>query len=213
MAQLDGICAAVRTEFDRVDEAREEALATSRRIIRNAATTIKHVHRREFAEAAALLAETKQMAAELIAGVAGFPTIAGAGFVQDALKECAEALILTAVVRGEDVPLPAEAGLPPAPYLNGMAEVVGELRRHVLDLIREEDPARAEPVLSTMDDIYHAIMSFDYPDAVSLGLRHRADAARGLVERTRGDLTNALQAARLERRLADLRARLPEDTS
>ncbi len=206
MAGLEDICAKIRDEFERLDATREEALATSRRIIRNAATVIKHVHRAQFEQAAELLRETTQMATELIDRLESFPTIFAAGFVQDALKEWAEAMITACVVRGEELPDPDEAGLPYGPYGTGRAEVVGELRRHVLDLVREQDPGRAEPMLATMDDIYHAIVTFDYPDAVTQGLRHRTDAARGLVERTRGDLTNALQQARLERRLAEVRA-------
>jgi translin len=128
--------------------------------------------------------------------------------VTDALKEYAEAHQTLALVQGRPLPAPDEIGVSPATYLNGLAEAIGEMRRRVLDLIRMDRPAEAEAMLDEMDELYALLMTYDYPEAVTLGLRRRTDAARGLVERTRGDVTNALQQARLEQRMAEFRERL-----
>jgi translin len=138
------------------------------------------------------------------------PSLWFAGFVTDALKEFAEAHLTLRVLKGEPLPAPEEIGVSPPTYLNGLAETIGEMRRHVLDLIRTGRPEDAEAVLDEMDEFYALLMTFDYPEAVSLGLRRRTDAARGFVERTRGDVTNALQQARLEAKMAQLQARIDE---
>lgn len=208
LSKLEQIAEAIRMEFDRLDHARETAYVRSREVVRAASTCIKHVHRGEIAAAREQLAETQRLTAEMLAAVAQTPELRYGGFVCDAEKECAEAAIVLACITGEALPGPEDLGVYPAAWLNGLAEVVGEFRRHVLDMIRTDGLDRAEEYLAAMDTIYQTIMAFDYPNAISLGLRSRSDNARGLVERTRGDLTNALRAARLEKRMAELEEKL-----
>jgi len=208
--ELDAVAAAAREFLDREDERREEALEFSRQVIRTASAIIKHAHRDEHDEARALLAEAGEAVAEMNVRLQASPSLWFAGFVTDALKEFAEAHLTFRIVRGEPLPTPEDIGVSPATYLNGLAEAIGEMRRHALDLIRMGEPQRAEAVLDEMDDHYTLLMGFDYPEAVTLGLRRRTDAARGLVERTRGDVTNALQQARLEAKMAQFQARIDE---
>ena len=208
LSRLEEIAEGIRAEFDRLDAAREVAYVRSREVVRSSSVTIKHVHRGEWAEARAQLAETRRLCDEMLAAVAEAPELRYGGFVSDAEKEYAEAAIVLAAIAGEPLPTPTELGIYGAAWLNGLAEVVGEFRRHVLDMIRTNDNARAERYLEAMDGIYAVIMTFDYPNAISLGLRSRSDNARGMVERTRGDLTNALRAGRLEQRMAELEAKL-----
>lgn len=205
---LNEIAESIRATFDVMDQAREKAYVTSRQVIREASVCIKHLHREEADEAAAKLAQTRALVDEMSAAVAQAPALGYGGFVTDAEKEYAEAALLLACVAGKALPTPEELGITGAAWLNGLSEVVGELRRYVLDRIRLDDPEKAEEYLETMEEAYQVIMSFDYPNAISLGLRGRTDAARGLIERTRGDLTNALQAKRLAQQMAGLQARL-----
>lgn len=206
--ELEAIAAGARSYLDGVDAARENALDVSRQIIRAAATAIKHVHRQEAEEARALLDETKGAVVQINERLRETPSLWFAGFVQDGLKEYAEAEQTYHIILGRPLPTPEELNVPPPTYLNGLAEVIGEMRRHVLDLIRLGEPAQAQATLEQMDDLFAMLMTFDYPDAVSFGLRRRVDAARGMVERTRGDVTNALQQARLEEKMAQLRSRV-----
>ena len=173
-----------------------------------ASTTIKTIHREKISEARQLLQETAGLTAEMLAVLEDTPALRHGGFVGDAEKEYAEAAITLAVITGEPLPAPEELGIDYAPWLNGLAEAGGEFRRHILDLIRQDGLDRAEEFLSTMDEIYHTIIGFDYPNAISLGLRGRGDALRGMVERTRGDLTNALRQAHLEQRLTEFDEKL-----
>lgn len=204
--ELEAIAAAARAHLDLIDAAREDGLAASREITRAAATAIKHVHRQEADEARALLDETAGTVTALAERLNETPVLWYAGFVQDALKEFAEARLTYCIVQHEQLPTPDDIGVSAAAYLNGLAEAIGEMRRRSLDLIRTGRAGEAEEMLEEMDELYATLMAFDYPNAVSLGLRSRVDAARGLVERTRGDVTNALQQARLEEKMGRLRS-------
>ena len=180
----------------------------SRQVIRSSSTAIKTIHREQIAEARQLLEETARLTAEMLAALDEVPELRYGGFVADAEKEYAEAAITLSAVTGEPLPSPTELHIDYAPWINGLAEAGGEFRRHVLDLMRRDEPDRAEQFFEIMEEIYHTIIGFDYPKAISLGLRGRGDALRGMVERTRGDLTNTLCQARLERRLAEFDAKL-----
>ncbi len=211
-SELEQIAARAREHLDRIDAAREDALAAARQITRAAATVIKHVHRQEADEARALLDETAETVTTLAQRLNETPVLWYTGFVQDALKEFAEAQLTYCIVQHERLPTPEDIGVPSAAYLNGLAEAIGEMRRRALDLIRTGRAAEAEQTLEEMDEFYATLMTFDYPNAVSLGLRSRVDAARGLVERTRGDVTNALQQARLEEKMGRLRSHIDDGT-
>jgi len=137
-----------------------------------------------------------------------FPDLYYSGYVGNAQTEYAEVSILNAVLHGEKIPTPGQLQVDNAAYLNGAGDVVGELRRHVLDLIRRGRPGEGEQFLDLMDELYTALMSFDYPDAITHGLRKKTDVARSLVERTRGDLTNALQVRDLKAAMGDLERKL-----
>jgi translin len=208
--ELEAVAAGARAFLDCEDGRREEALEFSRQVIRTASTIIKHAHRGEYDQASALLAEAGDAVRHVNERLQDSPSLWFAGFVTDALKEFAEAHLTLRVLKGEPLPAPEEIGVSPPTYLNGLAETIGEMRRHVLDLIRTGRPEDAEAVLDEMDEMYALLMGFDYPEAVTLGLRRRTDAARGFVERTRGDVTNALQQARLERKMAQFEARIDE---
>ncbi len=210
LSGLKQICEQVVASFDKQDSAREEAYGLSRQIVRVASNCIRSVHRQENEAARELLAEARELTGRMIAAMANQPRLRFGGFVGDAEKEYAEAAITYAVIGGEPLPTPDELEIDYAPWLNGLAEAGGEFRRHILDLIREDRPDEAEEYLDVMDEIYHSIMGFDYPNAISYGLRGRSDALRGMLERTRGDMTNALRQARLEQRLAEFEERLPE---
>jgi translin len=184
-------------------QAREQALTVSRQVIRNSANAIRAVHRNDFTEAGRLISEASAKLAETLSIRADNPEIYYAGFLSDARKEFTEANITLAVISGNDIPDAAMLGVDPPAYLNGMAEVIGELRRYILDSLRRDDIGRCEELMELMDEIYGILVTVDFPEAVTAGLRHSTDAMRGVLERTRGDLTISLQQRRLEQRLAD----------
>lgn len=185
-------------------QARERALAVSRQVIRSSANAIRAVHRNDFDEARRLIGEASERLSETISIRDDNPEIYYAGFLSDARKEYTEANITLAVISGTDIPDAETLGIDPPAYLNGMAEVIGELRRYILDALRRDDTGRCEELMELMDEIYGILVTVDFPEAVTGGLRHSTDAMRGVLERTRGDLTVSLQQRRLEQRLADL---------
>lgn len=204
LERIDEYAEEARRQLEQVHRDREEAYTTSREIVQSASATIKAVHRGEFDEAREQVAHTRELHDRMMAAVAASPAIGYAGFVGDAAREYAEAAQVLALIADRELPAPAELGVDCADWLNGLGDTVGELRRHVLDLIRHDAVEVAEVYLGIMDEILQTIMSFDYPESVTKGLRKRSDQARGAVERTRGDLTTALRQSRLERRMREL---------
>jgi len=203
--RLESIVGAIREDFEARHRAREAGLAASRRVVQLSANSIRAVHRREFEQAESLLAEARTQADAAREALAAYPEIYHAGFLHDALKEYAEARLSLALVRGQPLPSPEAIGVEYAAYLNGLAEAVGELRRATLDAMREDDRERPEELLAAMDEIYSQLVTIDFPDAITRGLRRTTDMVRGVTERTRGDLTLASMHQQLEARIAELR--------
>jgi translin len=174
---LDQISEEVRVRFDHRMNARERALPAARRAIRSCANAIRAIHRSEWEQAHRLMDQAKEAIDEAV--VAGV----------------------------SQLPTPEELGVEDAPFLNGMAEAIGEGRRYILDLLRHGEVDRGEAILSAMDDIYYVLVSMDYPDAITMNLRRSTDVARSLIEKTRGDLSIAI----VQRQLRDALDRHAKD--
>ena len=188
--------------------ARERALPKSRTAIRYCANSIRATHRQEFATAEELLLQASTLVGEMAIDLQDQPDIFYAGFVQDAQKEYAEAATFMAIVQNRPLPEAEELGIGWAPYLNGLGEMVGELRRYVLDQLRRGNINQGEVFLRHMDDVYALLTTVDFPDAITLGLRRTTDSTRGILEKTRGDLTVAVSQAQLEQRMLALQQEL-----
>ena len=186
-----------RAVLDAKHAARETTLGACRRTIQCCAAAIRAVQREEYPLAEQLIADAAAELARADAAVAGHPDVRHGGYLHDAKKEFAEAHLTLAFVRGDALPGAEAIGVEIPAYLNGMAEAASELRRHALDCLRADRLARAEELLAVMDEVYALLVTVDYPDAVTGGLRRTTDALRAVIERTRGDLTNALVAQRL----------------
>lgn len=195
ISQLGGVA---RDAFDDKHQAREVTIAASRKAIQACAASIRATHRGEFDTAEKLAREARDHLVEADAVLVGHPDVRTTGPLYDAKKELAEAWLTLALVRDDPLPTPDELNLEIAPYCNGLAEAASELRRQLLDRLRAGDLARAETLMGAMDDIYSLLVTIDYPDGVTGGLRRTTDALRAVLERTRGDLTTAMVAARLQ---------------
>jgi translin len=208
MQNLETITERIRQTFDARTQARDQALAQARLLTRHAANTIRAIHRDEEDLAQVHLDQARSLALALRTDLAIYPDLYYAGYTQDALKEYAEASITRVLVANLTLPSPEDLGLEYATYLNGLAETVGELRRRCLDLLRHGYSDETERLLTCMDDIYSVLVTLDYPDAITNGLRRQTDLVRGILERTRGDLTISLREQHLEQALASLAGRL-----
>lgn len=209
LSHFEQIAEEIRAELARQDLLREEALVLSRRIIRAAALTIRATHRADFAQAEECLASARQDLIRLEEIAAACPLFAGIGYVVDAQKEFTEACLTYALIHGDSLPRPEHLHVPVAPYLNALGETVGELRRSILDELRQDRYARCESLLEVMQQAYDFLATVDYPDALTGGLRRTTDAVRGILERTRADLTTALRQRRLRESLENLERKLP----
>jgi translin len=198
----------IRAHFDAKHAAREPALRLSREVVRLSANAIRAVHRSDFETAEERIGHASEKLSAACEGLADHQDIFNAGFVHDAAKEYAEASLTLAIIAGRPLPTPEDLNISAAAYLNGLGETVGELRRHLLDSLRRGDIKHCEESLASMDDIYDILVTMDYPEAVTAGLRRNTDAVRGILERTRGDFTNAFVQRQLENKLEDLGKRL-----
>ncbi len=198
---LEDIAEQIRRGFTELDAAREKVLPCCREVIRNCSQAIRAVHRQEFDRAAELLKTARSLLDEAQKATVDYSELNHTGFFKDAQKEYAEGSILLAVVDGKQILSPGSLGIDAAAYLNGLGEAVGELRRYLLDSMRQGDVSRGEELLWVMDDIYSVLVTMDFPDAITGGLRRTTDMVRGVLERTRSDLTLIMRQKDLENRL------------
>ena len=211
MERLDDIAEQIHQAFETRTDARDEALSQARTLTRYCASAIRAVHRDEFDVARENLALASSIARSFQTDLVEYPDLSYAGYTQDALKEFAEANIVYALVIGEELPSPQDLGLENAAYLNGLAETVGEFRRRCLDILRQGYSQDAERLLNHMDDIYAILITMDYPNAITGGIRRQTDIVRGITERTRGDLTLSLRQEHLEQTMQRLESQLKQE--
>jgi translin len=208
MHKLGQIANEIRKGFDTRTLARDRALAQARQLTRACALSIRAVHRDETDAMNEHLTEAHQLAQALRNDLAQHPELFYAGYTQDALKEFVEATVTCALIQNKPLSTPQELNVADSTYLNGLAEVVGELRRRTLDILRHGYSQEAERLLGHMDEIYSVLVTMDYPDAITNGLRRQTDLARGIIEKTRGDITFSLRGEHLEQAIGRLSAQL-----
>jgi len=200
----------IRDSFEKKDAARERSLVISRDVVRNCRTAMFSIHKGDLEKTSGMLDISRRMLGEIDLLLEGHPDIYHAGFVEHAQQEYIEGVVLFSLVKSKGdtsgIAGPEELGVGYAAYLNGLADVIGELRRHTLDIIRNDIPSEGEKYLEVMEEIYACLMMFDFPDAMTHGLRHKTDTARALIERTRGDLTTAIGQQKLESSMRDFKA-------
>ncbi len=219
-ASSEELIAAIRTAGEDAEqllrgthEARERALTLSRQIIRFSANSIRATHRGDFGDARDLIGRATVLRSEIESERRDHPAVYFGGYVEDALKEYVEAHATLAFAEGSQLPTMIDLDVGAAVYMNGLAEAVGEMRRLVLDLLRGDDFARSESYLEIMDEVYSVLVTLDYPDGVTRGLRRTTDVMRGVIERTRGDITAALRQRSLEAQLEELNRKLDSSRS
>ncbi len=211
MYNITEIAAAARQEFDNLTEIRDNALLQARQLTRNAAHCIRAIHRNEYDLAKNILDEAGMLVSEIKRDLKDYPQLYYTGYTQDALKEYAEASITSALIQNQPLPTPDLLGIEYSTYLKGMAESIGELRRRILDILRKGYSEEAERLLDCMDEIYTILVTIDYPDAITNGLRRQTDLVRGILERTRGDLTISLREQELQNAIKSYIDRLPNN--
>ena len=209
MQEFQEIVENARRIFDERTRVRDETLVKARQLTRLAALTIRAIHRGEGVQAQEMLHEAHLLVLNMQRDLATYPDLYHAGYTQDAIKEFVEANLTFALIENERLPRPEELGVEYPTYVNGLAETIGELRRRCLDILRQGYSEEAERLLSTMDEIYNFLVTMDYPDAITNGLRRQTDLVRGIIERTRADLTLSLREQHLQEALQKFSEKFP----
>ena len=198
MDELDQICDQIRQDFERKNVRRDAALTQARQLTRHASLAVRAIHREEVQEAQAELQSARELVQAMREGLKDDPDLYFTGYTQDAIKEYVEAQLTVALILNQPLPTPAELGAEYPAYLAALAETLGELRRRCLDLLRPGYSNDVERLLSWMDDIFTQLVTMDFPDAITQGLRRRTDLARGIIERTRADITLSFRQSEME---------------
>jgi len=209
MQEFETLIEQAKKVLDARTAARDQALTQARQLTRLSAHTIRAIHRDDTAQAEELLTEARILTLNIQRDLASFPDLYYAGYTQDAIKEFAEASLTVALITNTPMPSPEDLGIEYATYLNGLAETIGELRRKCLDILRMGYSEDAERLLNAMDDIYNVLVTMDYPDAITNGLRRQTDLVRGIIERTRADLTLSLREQHLQEALQKFADKFP----
>jgi len=210
MDALDEIGDVIRQHLEDKNAARERALQRSRTLIRHCSKAIRAAHREDRELASEHLTQAAELVAALKTELEPYPDLYHAGYTQSALKEFAEASIFDALSKGDPLPTPEALAVDYVPYLGGLGEAAGELRRRVLDILRHDRLTEAERLLDAMDDIYGLLVTIDFPDALTNSLRRITDMVRGVTERTRGDLTTSFQGRELRQALEAVQGKLQD---
>ncbi|MFN2147023.1 MAG: haloacid dehalogenase [Anaerolineales bacterium] len=208
MDKLDDIGDTIRQHLEEKNAARDRALQHSRTLIRHCSKAIRAAHREDHNLAQEHLAQAAELVGALKTELEPYPDLYYAGYTQSAMKEFSEASIFTALTTGEALPNPDQLGVDYVPYLGGLGEAAGELRRRVLDILRHDRISEAESLLEAMDEIYGLLVTMDFPDALTNNLRRITDMVRGVTERTRGDLTTSVQGRELRQALESVHSKL-----
>ncbi len=208
MEMLETTAERIREDFEIRNGVRDSALHRTRELIRLCGNAIRASHRDEWQGARELLEQADTLANDILEALQPYPDLRHAGYTRDAMKELVEAHATLALVKGVPIPEPEELNVTYPSYLNGLCEAASELRRRSLDEMRRGHLDEAERLLGLMDEVYDVVNTFDFPKAITGGLRHRVDQLRGVLERTRGDLTSSLRQDRLIRALRDFEARI-----
>ena len=208
MNNLEAITEEIRLGFEEKHAAREKTLGRSRELIRICAKSIRAMHREEWDSAESQMKDAENAANTMIDGVKDHPSLYFTGYTQDSLKEYVEARVTYALMREMDLPTPSELGVEQNTWLNGLAEAATEQRRRILDILRNGHSDEAERLLDKMDEIYSYLVTFDFTDSITGGLRRRTDTVRAVLERTRGDVTNSMRQNELQTALRDLELKL-----
>jgi translin len=211
MHKLEKIADQIRQKFDIINAKRDQALAHARQLTRACSLAIRAVHRDDKETMEMQLAEARMLADTLSSDLLHYPDLYYAGYTQDSLKEFVEASVTCALILSQPLQTPEELRVEEATYLNGLAEVIGELRRRTLDILRHGYSQEAERLLGHMDEIYSVLVTMDYPDAITNGLRRQTDVARSIIEKTRGDITFSLRGEDLTQAIRKLSSQLNGD--
>ncbi|MFX1484242.1 MAG: translin family protein [Promethearchaeota archaeon] len=208
--KLSEILRPLRDEIDDDDRVREKTLPLSRNAVRACSEAIKLIHRRQFDEAESLISEASKTIQQAHSEMTGSDFISKTKSLDVAYQELTEASNLLSIIKRGEFTSPDAYNIPVRPYLTGLADTVGELRRASLDLLRNDDLGQAEKLLAFMEEILEELQTFDYPNALVPDLRRKCDVARSLIERTRGDLTRAVGQSKIISKMEGLEKKLKE---
>ena len=210
--KLDEILSVEITLIDQVlsikDSLREEVIRITREILRYSTEATRLIHLENYEKAWQNIVQASVLVKKLKELLKDHPDLYYSGLVYNSLSEYAEAYISHRLIVGKEMPRRGDLDIPIIPYLQGLGDVIGELRRHVITLLNRGDIKRAEEYLEAMEIIYLWLRKLNYPDPLVPGLRHKVDVARRLIEDTKVLLLNTKNAITISEKINQLLQKL-----
>ena len=207
MNNLEDIISKIQVYIDDKDSIRETSLKYARTVIIHCRKAIQLIHQHKMQQAEELIKKASATLAELYDVTKDHADLSKAGYVENAAQEFVEAQCFYNILHHEALPDPDAIQTTYTAYLMGLCDVVGELRRKALDMVLAGEQKDAQQYLVIMEDIYAAILRFDYPSSL-IPIKRKQDIARNLIEKTRGELAVASCEQRIEYRTDEFRGLL-----
>lgn len=210
---LKEILQKIQEDLSGREQMRENVQRDMRKATRLSKQAIQVTHQERFDDAKAMLEEANVLFLKLRETAKNYPYLLYSGSVGAAFEENAEAHILLTLIQDDQFPSPNEIDVPATPYVLSLGDVIGELRRRALNLMRKGNVEQAEKCLELMEQIYSELTALDDAYIIIKGLRRKGDVARHLIEITRGDITIEVRRSALEHSILSLEKKLEKETS
>ena len=203
----------IQVELSNREQIRESTQRDMRKATRLSKQAIQVTHQNRFDDAKTFLEHAKMLFIKLRETTKDYPYLYYSGSVGAAFEENAEAQILLTLIEKGRFPSPKEIDVPITPYVLSLGDVIGELRRRALNLIRNGKVEESERCLQWMEQIYSELIALDDAYVIISGLRRKGDLARRIIEITRGDITIEIRRKALESSISKLEKRLDKEKS
>lgn len=205
---FESIFDGIRKEIEEDDKVRERSLPLARSAVRKCSESIKLSHRGEYQAARKSLEDANELITQAKVEMEKSVFLDKSRILDTAYQELAEAMNVLSILENNMLSTPEVFDIPSRAYLTGLADTIGEIRRATLEKLRNDDVTKATQYLSLMENIFEELTSFDFPNALVPDLRRKCDVARGIIERTRADVTTAVRQNRLIREIGAFEERM-----
>ena len=201
---FDKVFDSIRVQLDKLDADREKILRSNREIIRSCSQIIESIHRNDLKDIETKIKETRESIAEIEKNARKTENVIRKNYLTTVNQEFTEAVTFFHYATGKEIPTYQELNVNPYEYILGLADLVGELKRMVLNSIRKDDYDKAEEIYEFMDELYQKLFSLDYPSGMLPGFRKKVDVARNIVRRTLELIVTGKKTDTLTRKIGKL---------
>ncbi|MEM4831296.1 MAG: hypothetical protein QW740_02560, partial [Sulfolobales archaeon] len=145
------------------------------------------------------LSELSRVFQALVESISRHPELFYSNLFYSVAAEYVEAIQLYSVVFEGRLKDLEEIGVHPIPYVLGSIDLIGELKRASLELLRKEEYVESFKYFEVAERIYEELLSIDFADTVIHGFRRKLDVYRKVIDDWRVLLIDIESRVRLEK--------------